>query len=424
MSRLGVLGASIALMSTFGVATHLLIQQSPAPVTQEPTRVLLTWTADPARSATVTWRTDGAVESAVAQISVASADPRFANTAQTVNAVTETVALTENANASYHKVTFGDLQPETRYSYRVGDGKTWSEWFDFTTAAASGKPLTFIYFGDAQNAVKSMWSRVIRQASTDAPNADFMLHAGDLINIADADNEWGEWFYAGGWLHSTIPSIAVPGNHEYKGGQLSKFWKPQFEYPRNGVEGLEDTCFYIDVQGVRIIGMNSLEKRQEQAEWLEKVLSNNPNKWTMITFHYPMFSTAKGRDNKELRELWMPIIQKNQVDMVLQGHDHTYGRMNVPTGVSTQYAGTMYLVSVSGPKMYAVGDDAKSTMTRTAQNTQLYQIINVDGDLLTYKAYTAVGEVYDAFTLRKTPQGNRLTSAPGLPADRSGALSE
>jgi len=341
-----------------------------------------------------------------------------------VNAVTETVALTENAYASYHKVTFADLQPETRYSYRVGDGKTWSEWFDFTTAAASGKPLTFIYFGDAQNAVKSMWSRVIRQASTDAPNADFMLHAGDLINIADADNEWGEWFYAGGWLHSTIPSIAVPGNHEYKSGQLSKFWKPQFEYPRNGVEGLEDTCFYIDVQGVRIIGMNSLEKRQEQAEWLEKVLSNNPNKWTMITFHYPMFSTAKGRDNKELRELWMPIIQKHQVDMVLQGHDHTYGRMNVPTGVSTQYAGTMYLVSVSGPKMYAVGDDAKSTMTRTAQNTQLYQIINVDGDMLTYKAYTAVGEVYDAFTLRKTPQGSRLTSAPGLPADRSGALSE
>lgn len=263
-------------MSTFGVATHLLIQQSPAPVTQEPTRVLLTWTADPARSATVTWRTDGAVESAVAQISVASADPRFVNTAQTVNAVTETVALTENANASYHKVTFADLQPETRYSYRVGDGKTWSEWFDFTTAAASGKPLTFIYFGDAQNAVKSMWSRVIRQASTDAPNADFMLHAGDLINIADADNEWGEWFYAGGWLHSTIPSIAVPGNHEYKSGQLSKFWKPQFEYPRNGVEGLEDTCFYIDVQGVRIIGMNSLEKRQEQAEWLERCSRTTP----------------------------------------------------------------------------------------------------------------------------------------------------
>jgi hypothetical protein len=63
-------------------------------------------------------------------------------------------------------------------------------------------------------------------------------------------------------------------------------------------------------------------------------------------------------------------------------------------------------------------------MTRTAQNTQLYQIINVEGDLLTYKAYTAVGEVYDAFTLRKTPNGNQFTSAPGLPADRSGALSE
>ncbi len=45
-----------------------------------------------------------------------------------------------------------------------------------------------------------MWSRVIREAYSDAPKAKFMIHAGDLINNAEKDAEWGEWFGAGGWL--------------------------------------------------------------------------------------------------------------------------------------------------------------------------------------------------------------------------------
>jgi hypothetical protein len=42
-------------------------------------------------------------------------------------------------------------------------------------------------------------------------------------------------------------------------------------------------------------------------------------------------------------------------------------------------------------------------MTRVAEDTQLYQIIHIDGGRLRYEARTAVGEIYDAFTLRKRP---------------------
>jgi hypothetical protein len=42
--------------------------------------------------------------------------------------------------------------------------------------------------------------------------------------------------------------------------------------------------------------------RTAQVQWLDSVLSNNTKKWTTITLHYPIFSTAKGRDNQELRE--------------------------------------------------------------------------------------------------------------------------
>ena len=40
-------------------------------------------------------------------------------------------------------------------------------------------------------------------------------------------------------------------------------------------------------------------------------------------------------------------------------------------------------------------------MQRSAEDTQLYQIITIDGDRLRYEARTAVGDLYDAFELQK-----------------------
>jgi len=59
----------------------------------------------------------------------------------------------------------------------------------------------------------------------------------------------------------------------------------------------------------------------------------------------------------------------------------------------------VYVVSVSGPKMYSItkGSFAK----RVAENTQLYQIINVSEKELEFRAYKATGEMYDKFTLQK-----------------------
>ena len=61
--------------------------------------------------------------------------------------------------------------------------------------------------------------------------------------------------------------------------------------------------------------------------------------------------------------------------------------------------GTVYVVSVSGPKMYTL--TKKRWMVRAAENTQLYQIISVDGNTLRYQAKTVTGELYDAFDLIK-----------------------
>ncbi|NQX81084.1 MAG: metallophosphoesterase family protein [Flavobacteriaceae bacterium] len=399
-----------------------------------PDRIITNLTAVPESSFAVNWRTNQQIELGVLQVTLATDGPEFImDGVRTIDATTESF---ENKNrneplvkANFHSVLVKGLKANTTYVYRVGNGDTesdklWSEWFQFTTArdASSEEPFSFIYFGDAQNHVKSMWSRVIRNSYKKFPEVDFMLHAGDLIESRDANLEWGEWFYAGSFIHATVPSMMTPGNHEYvkkPSPALSTLWRPQFTLPKNGPsEILSETSYVIDYQNLKMISVDAPALMIEdidasiQVKWLDSVLANNTKKWTAITLHYPIFSTKTNRDNKELRDMLKPLIDKYKVDLVLQGHDHTYARGEVSNNTSgetiTDDAGTIYAVSVSGPKMYESKDG--KWMERRGEYTQLFQIITIGKDSLSYEAYTPIGNLYDAFDLIKKDGKKKLVN--------------
>jgi hypothetical protein len=400
--------------------------------TRFPDRIILTFAGDPATSQAVTWRTDPSVKNAVAELAVATDGPGFEKgwsgyDAKAVKAVpAKAERLTGGgADALYHSATFTGLSPKTKYVYRVGDGTAWSEWFQFETASTEPEPFGFIYFGDAQNGIRSLWSRVARGAYSDMPKARFVLHAGDLVDNGNSDAQWGEWHAAAGWINGMVPSVPVVGNHEFVGPKgVTNHWRPQFTLPDHGPAGLAETCYIFDYQGVRVIALNSNEKLAEQADWLAKVLADNPNRWTVVSFHHPVYSPVAGRDNADVRSAWRKVIDAapRGVDLVLQGHDHTYGRSglmredNTLDGLQVQTArGTVYVVSVSGPKLYT-GGDAK-WMVRRGNGAQLYQLIRIDDDELTYESRTARGDLYDAFTLKKRPDGgNDLTEGEAQPS--------
>ena len=392
---------------------------------REPDRVILNLSIEPGTSLAVNWRTDTTILEGYVEFAVATAGPEFKDLSTLVSAKREhlvTKHLKEpRVSAHYFSASITNLTPAQRYVYRVGTEGAWSEWYQVRMPDVDSGKLSFIYFGDAQNDLKSMWSRVIREAYKTIPHVDFMLHAGDLINRHDRDLEWGEWFYAGSFIHATVPSIMTPGNHEYgKGVILSPQWRPQFNLPVNGPKGLEETCYAINFPNLKLVSLDAeqidespyfLEK---QARWLDSILTHDPRKWTALTFHYPVFSTSPNRDNLKLRERFKPIFDKHKVDIVLQGHDHAYGRgmvNNVPTGysVNDKSSGTMYVVSVSGPKMYDISKDA--WMDRKARNTQLFQIITIDDDVLSFQSFTAHGQLYDAFDLEKRKgKSNKLVN--------------
>ncbi|MDW8105374.1 MAG: metallophosphoesterase family protein, partial [Armatimonadota bacterium] len=296
--------AILMVLLALGLSVRSGMQSQPSPLpsvqaTPYPDRIILTWSDNPATTQSVTWRTDTSVRRGVAQIAPASDRPDFPQQARTVEAQT-TPLRTDSGTAHYHSVTFRDLKPNTLYAYRVGDGTHWSEWFHFRTASDRPQPFAFLFLGDAQNDIRSACLRVVRQAFLNHPDIRFVLHAGDLVNRGERDVEWAEWFAMMGWMAASVPSVPTPGNHEYvrdsEGKRfLTPHWRAQFTLPQNGISALRESNYYVDFQGVRIISLNCMEHLERQAQWLERILAENPHRWTIVTFHFPIFSSAQGR---------------------------------------------------------------------------------------------------------------------------------
>lgn len=399
--------------SVLPAAAALLALQAGPPryePSAQPDRIVATWTAEPATSFSVTWRTSTAVAKGFGEITEASDRPDFEKASRRVEATVEPYSTDQGA-AHAHSVTFRELKPATDYLYRVGGGDDWSEWIPFRTAAAGPEPFTFLYFGDAQTRIRAVLPRVVRKACETAPQARLVIHAGDLINNHDRDEQWGEWHESSAWMHRSIPALPVPGNHEHGRGadgnrRITANWRPQFTLPLNGVAGIEETNYFVDFQGVRFVALNSNEKLAEQAAWLDRLLENHPNRWTVVVFHHPVYSGARGRDNKEVRELWQPVFDRRGVDLVLNGHDHVYARTRLVRGDGGKEGGTVYVVSVSGAKMY--DGKANPMMEKIVRQTQFFHVIRVDGDALTFEARTARGALADSFRIEKRGGTKRL----------------
>ncbi|AYO79805.1 purple acid phosphatase family protein [Sphingobium yanoikuyae] len=398
-----------------------------------PDRIMLTPAADPSRGMAVAWRTDAAQTASEAQIAISVDGPTLEEKARTVTGPAGTAKDSANGPALYHQIRFDNLTPDTVYAYRLKGSAGWSEWLQFRTAAAEVKPFRFLYLGDIQNGILTYASRVIRQAFHANGGIELVAHAGDLAaqrDDLDHDDEWGEFNQAGSYNWSIVPQLPATGNHEYvdvvkpdgsESRTLGPYFPLQFALPDNGVPGLR-TTYFVDYQGVRFIVLDGtsaidLGTMAQQTAWLDATLASSKAKWNVVLFHQPVFTCARPQDTSEVKAAWKPVFDKRKVDLVLQGHDHCYSRLTSEAGreASAQarangaIQGPVYLVSVTGSKMYGLNDRARTQPDKTAEATELYQVVDVDGDRLKFRTYTASGKLYDGFDLTKGADGNHLT---------------
>lgn len=351
----------------------------------------------------------------------------------------------KNTYKASNKVTVeGLFEENTTYYYSYTDdvkNPNWSEVQSYTTKKTTN--FQTILVGDPQIGASGSqgqgtaddiniavdtfnWNKTLEQAKITAPNASFILSAGDQIDYAGTDSSDGknvrESEYAGFTypaLLRMLPLATTIGNHESKGTD----YKYHYNNP-NSEDGLGSTNsgsdYYFSYGNVLFISLNSNNRNTvEHRELLKKAVESNPDaKWKVVMFHHDIYGSGQPHsdtDGANLRALFAPLIDEFGIDMCLTGHDHSYARSYLMVdGTAIQYddsvainpEGTLYIAagSASGSKFYKLAT-TKQYYIAERSNTQIptFSTIDFSDESIVIKTYDYNGNKYaDDYTLYKT----------------------
>lgn len=377
---------------------------------RRPSRIVLNGTETPATAMAVTWWTAVPVHSPGIQYGIAPSGPIPVDGFTTLRAAA--VRTLAAAAGVHYSALLSPLIPGKRYVYRVGGDSAWSEWSQFSTAKDTVHPFSFLWLGDVQHGLRSEYPRVIREAYRTEPRAAFLLFSGDLTDRPQYDEQWRDLFAAADFIHRSIPSVMVPGNHEFGEkdpngterwrDRIHPSWNAHFTLPKNGPAGSEGCVFTFVYQGVRFVMLNGTTQRAEQTVWLDSVLSADSSRWKIVTVHQPLFSMGKGRDQRGTRDAFLTLFDRHGVDIVLSGHDHVYTRsQRLRNGrhANAGEKGTLYLTAVAGSDAYRLNTDRNDIMAAMATHVQTFQLFRIAPDTIALTAFCADGTVLDVVTL-------------------------
>ena len=388
--------------------TFLLMYCSLSMAGTEDWRIALCISADPAHQMNVAWRTAEEMGTPLVQLVHNTPQVTFGDAPLEYAAERELVILPDSSRVYAYSVRMTDLQPATSYAYRVGQTDTWSEWLVFRTAETMPAPFRFLYFGDPQNGLLSHVPRALRTGFSAAPDAAFITMAGDLVSNPESDRQWEDLFHGASWIFAQTPLAPVMGNHAFWVGggwskQFSKYWPPHFTLPENGLPELGESNYFFHYENLLFVVLNGTILRAEQAVWLDSILSIESSQWIVVSMHQPLYATTDGRSGEKLREHFLPVFDRYQVDLVLQGHDHTFGRtfpLKADKRVSGREKGTIYINSVSGSKQYELNPARSELFAVTGAQTQYYHIIEVGPREMMLRSYSVDGSPVDEVRIK------------------------
>lgn len=376
----------------------------------EPRNISVTMGSDAATSRHMTWHTDPATEGTVVELAKRSEFTDFS--AGNVIRITGGSSLYNTNNDGtirVHKAEVQGLEPDTEYVYRVGDGgANMSAVGTFRTSGLTGDAVKFLFIGDSQAENKSgfaQWGNTLDQAVQDMPDADMLVHAGDMVDKGFEQEQWDWWFEAAQQELMQTTLVPIIGNHEVMGNNGNGDYLAQFHNPQNGPADTKGSSFSFDINNTHFVVLNtegSEESFKEQAEWLDKDLAGTDRKWKVLFFHQGPYGSIYA--NERAQKIWVPVFDKHQVDLVLNGHDHIYmrsfpmkGGKIVPEGQGTRYV----IGGSSGPKFYSLTERFWQEKIYD-EDIHVFTGVEIDGDTLTLTAKTVDGTVIDVLTLGKT----------------------
>lgn len=368
------------------------------PSGDRPDQLLLTWSEDPVRSIDIQWRTsENIAKGMVHYWKKGSTDTMQLE----VDPYLMEDRLLQN-DRYMHRFTakLRGLDPGSAYGYRVGSTSgAWSEVQSFSTAASQAVPFSFIWFGDVHNS--AVWGKLIQKSERQHPATEFYFIAGDLVDTGLYRDDWDKLFTYAGETISRKPLLAVPGNHDSQDGLGAWMYEKMLSLPADSPVGMEGRSYAFTYQNTLFLMMDVTLPLSEQTAWLEKKLSESEATWKIAVFHFPPYNGVE--PYTDIQDLWGPIFDRYQVDLVLGGHFHYYMRSEPIRNGQVQADpkdGTIYWISIGTTgKNKDIEREPYAAVQFPAEH--LYQSITIDGKELRAETINLDGEQVDHFVLTK-----------------------
>lgn len=334
-----------------------------------------------------------------------------------------------------HEAVLTGLAANTLYQYDLrvaGADPTPGVVDEFRTAPPTGTgTIRFVAFGDSGTGSSAQAAIAGR---LDAETFDFALHTGDVVYSSGTYAQFESFFfpYYSAWLRrkAIFPSI---GNHDDRTGSATPY-RTLFVLPRDGATPTYpnngERFYSFDYGPVHVICLDTeaafltLARRQEQIAWLTDDLQASQDRpWRVVYFHRPPYSSgAEHGSDLTVRQVFGPLFEQYNVQLVLNGHEHTYER-SVPWRESTntaRQAVTYVVTGGGGAGLYTTGRSAWTAFSRAVHH---YVRATMTATDLTLEAVDSSGTVLDRFTLDRAAQENDAAAPTvAIAAPSSGAI--
>ena len=336
-----------------------------------------------------------------------------------------------------HKAIAENLQPGTAYSWRVGYDGHWSGIAQFRTQDTAQGEYSFVYMSDShiQDQEYVDYARWCAEAvAKTVPEARFCVFPGDFVDTGTSANsewEWERWFEESMKpVIMKMPIVPTDGNHDdspnfnytYHFNTDNAFnqtatVKPQFE-------GITYSFVYGDVLFLVYSKQDYWRGQYDYStqtaayltndvgNWFREQVALHPNtKYRVGLVHKNVFCGSghcKDEEGPTFRTTMLPIMKECEIDLLLQGHDHTYEVIG-PVNPDTRTAITSAIadreavevdskVSISGYKggTYTVDEGTLYFIGATCGRKR-YSPYNRD-KLDSYKSKHKMNNYFDLFT--------------------------
>ena len=270
-----------------------------------------------------------------------------------------------------NKVTADGFKPNSTYYYQVKLNGEWQQAQEYKTGDPDN--FSFMFVGDPQigssykqkNAESNgkklgndlaarndsyNWNVTLNKAMEQHPEIDFLVSPGDQVSVKgneDAKDLKEQEDQYSGYLSASVlrnlPQAVAIGNHDCS----SASYQNHFNNPNPFLEESTPTpagngYFYSYGNALFIVINANNYNAADHKALIEKAIKENPNaKWRIVVMHQDIYGSGLDHSDSDgiiLRTQLTPIFDANDIDVVLQGHDHSYeGEMRAEAGVAALY---------------------------------------------------------------------------------------